>query len=114
MRIASRPTNGPAAFASAPGRDEAEGPGDAAPDRNRDIVPDRIGEQQTLALAVLAHVADAIFLERLVHRTDARWLPVDADLAAGNSAEAEDAARELGAAGAHKAVESEDFALVKR
>ena len=48
-----------------------------------------------------------------MHRTDVRRLPVDADLAAGDSSEAKDAARELGAPGAHKAIEPEDFALTQ-
>ena len=93
-------------------RDQAEDPGDAPPDGDRDIVPDRIGEDQALLLAVLADVADAIVLERLVHR-GCGPAAADADLAAGDAAVAEDAAGELAPAGADQAVEPEDFALVE-
>ena len=72
------------------GRDQPEKSGDAPPDRDRDVVPDRIGEQQAFALAVLAHVTDAIPFERVVHRTYVRPLSVDTDLAGGDAAEAKD------------------------
>ena len=48
-----------------------------------------------------------------MHRTDVRPPPVDADLTSGDTAEAKDAAREFGAAGADKAIEPEDLALAK-
>ena len=56
---------------SAARRDQAERAGEPPPDGDRDVVPDRMHEDQPLLLAVLADVADAVAGQRLVHVADA-------------------------------------------
>src|SRR6185437_3541649 len=92
---------------------EPEPSRELAPYRDAGVFQHAMIEDQALLLAVLADIADGEIVDRFGDRADAARLTVDAQLAGGDAAPAEDALGEFRAAGADETVEADDLALAQ-
>src|SRR5277367_4385044 len=87
--------------------DQPDGVRQPPPDGDGDVARDRMHEDQSLLLAVLAHIAHAKSPRRIVHVTNANRPALDQQLAGRNPVRAEDRVSQLASSGADEAVQSE-------